>query len=251
MARLTRGERFKDARTVHNKHGSQTMAEVYNATGVSASLIKELEDESERDFGYKKVAKLAVYYGVSVDWLLGLTEDHSRIPSAIDQLGLSDKVIKWFAQIKTLKNRDVIWDINPVFENTFFQCLVYSVLDYFNAAQAEEIYDRIHNQFFDFDNVEYSAEDVEKLRKRFDTAVLDIAESGKYGPSISTYLRAHNQLWGNDTSAPDLTALIASVSGIADISAYGANKALVNLLESMRETAKKEVTDMMAEQAEG
>lgn len=69
---LTRGERFKDARTVHNQHGHQTMAQVHKATGISASLIQELEDDSDRDFGYCKIVKLAEHYGVSVDWLVGL-----------------------------------------------------------------------------------------------------------------------------------------------------------------------------------
>ncbi len=69
---LTRGERFKDARTVYNQHGPQTMAQVHKATGISASLIQELEDDSDRDFGYCKITKLAEHYGVSVDWLVGL-----------------------------------------------------------------------------------------------------------------------------------------------------------------------------------
>ena len=95
MARLTRGERFKDARLEHNKNGSQTMAEVAKTTGVSASLIKELEDDnSTRDFGYKKIAELAKHYGVSADWLLGLTEDHSISPCATDELSLSEGAIE-------------------------------------------------------------------------------------------------------------------------------------------------------------
>lgn len=74
-ATLTRGERFKDARTVHNQHGNQAMEQVYKATGVSASLIKDLEADSERDCGYLKIAKLAKHYGVSIDYLLGLVEN--------------------------------------------------------------------------------------------------------------------------------------------------------------------------------
>lgn len=95
MPTLTRGERFKDARTVHNKNGSQTMAEVSTATGVSASLIKELEDdESTRDFGYKKIVALAKHYGVSVSWLLKLTNDHRIHPCATDELSLSEGAIE-------------------------------------------------------------------------------------------------------------------------------------------------------------
>lgn len=102
MAYLTRGERFKDARLVHNKNGSQTMAEVAKATGVSASLIKELEDDdSTRDFGYKKIAELAKHYGVSANWLLELTDDHKILPCATDELSLSEgaiEAIRYYAE---------------------------------------------------------------------------------------------------------------------------------------------------------
>lgn len=102
MAYLTRGERFKDARLVHNKNGSQTMAEVAKATGVSASLIKELEDDdSTRDFGYKKIAELARHYGVSANWLLELTDDHKILPCATDELSLSEgaiEAIRYYAE---------------------------------------------------------------------------------------------------------------------------------------------------------
>ena len=74
MCNLTRGERFKDARIVHNQHGSQSMDEVYATTGVSASMIKDLEDDQkERSVGYDKIAALAKHYGVSSDYLLGLS----------------------------------------------------------------------------------------------------------------------------------------------------------------------------------
>ena len=95
MVNLNRGERFKDARLVHNKIGSETMAEVAKATGVSASLIKELEDDSStRDFGYKKIAELAKHYGVSANWLLELTDDHRVLPCATDELLLSESAVE-------------------------------------------------------------------------------------------------------------------------------------------------------------
>lgn len=94
MSYLTRGERFKDARLEKNKNGRQTMAEVEKATGVSASLIKELEDDdSTRDFGYKKIAALAKHYGVSANWLLELSDDHRILPCATDELLLSESAV--------------------------------------------------------------------------------------------------------------------------------------------------------------
>ena len=95
---LTRGERFKDARTVYNQHGHQTMAQVHKATGVSTSLIQELEDDSDRDFGYCKIVKLAEHYGVSIDWLLGLAPAKTvdpEIQGVCKYTGLSEASVKY------------------------------------------------------------------------------------------------------------------------------------------------------------
>ena len=64
MRTLSIGERFKDARIVHNQHGKQTMSEVEAATGVSKSMISGLENDSGRDIGYTNIIALAKHYGV-------------------------------------------------------------------------------------------------------------------------------------------------------------------------------------------
>ena len=101
MARLTRGERFKDARIDHNRNGKQTMDEVATATGVSKSLIQSLEDDSvNRSVGYDKVAKLAAHYRVTTDFLLGLSADPSPMPSVVNDLGLSLKAVDAIEQLE-------------------------------------------------------------------------------------------------------------------------------------------------------
>ena len=103
MTALTRGERFKDARTVHNQHKKQTMDEVAAATGVSKALIHALEtDGNNRSVGYDKVAKLAAHYGVSANWLLCLDGDYHIHPTATDELGLSQNNVEY------LKNPSVV-----------------------------------------------------------------------------------------------------------------------------------------------
>lgn len=101
MAVLSRGERFKDARTIYNQHGKQTMKVVEEATGVSASAIKDLEDDnSTRSVGYDKVASLSKHYGVTADWLLGLYPYPHREHSAVDELGLSPATIQSIKRLK-------------------------------------------------------------------------------------------------------------------------------------------------------
>ena len=101
MVRLTRGERFKDARVVYNVHKKQTMDEVAAATGVSKSLIQSLEaDDVNRSVGYDKVAKLAAHYRVTTDFLLGLSDDPFPMPSVVDDLGLSLKAVDAIEQLE-------------------------------------------------------------------------------------------------------------------------------------------------------
>ena len=201
--------------------------------------------------GYETLVKIADHFNVSADYLLGRTEDPHRQPCAIDELGISEKVINWFHTLKTLKKHGNCPNVNQVFENPFFQHIVYCISDYMNASKAEEIYEQLLDQHFDYEHVEYSSEEGRVQNEKFEAAILDIADSNIYGSTISTLLRANCQLWGYHTSTPDLAAIIAEKSGIANISAYSVNKYLVNLLDSLRETIKEEVRKEISAKAEG
>ena len=93
------GERFKNARVVHNRHGLQSTKVVSEQTGISTSIINALENKT-RSVGYEKVIILAKHYGVSIDWLSCLTDDPSPQPCAADELGLSYKAIETIKRMK-------------------------------------------------------------------------------------------------------------------------------------------------------
>lgn len=110
-------ERFNNARTEYNINGKETMAQVTKATGVPQSAISDLERDpnidadhatAPRKVAYQTVAILAKHYGVSADYLLGLSDDPKRIPSAIDELGLSPEAIEGIKRIGRIaaKNRE-------------------------------------------------------------------------------------------------------------------------------------------------
>lgn len=147
MCTLSRGERFKDARLVHNKNGKQSMDDVYTATGVSASMIKDLEDdEKERSVGYDKIAILAKHYGVSTDYLLSLTNDPKRTPCATDELGLSAQSINWLSLLASSPDRSRYTKyLSALFEMKNFQEFVYLLFDYFSALKAQSIAGSILN----------------------------------------------------------------------------------------------------------
>lgn len=142
MSRLTRGERFKDARTVFNKNKKETMDEVFAATGVSKSAIQALEDDSiSRSVGYDKVAKLSEHYGVSADYLLCLSDDHRLAHSAVDELGLSEKAISWLERLKFQGECDSNYkkNINSIFEDTLFQKAFFNMVNYILALDVETL----------------------------------------------------------------------------------------------------------------
>ena len=71
--------RFKDARTKYNVNGHESVKEVSKATGITGSLIDDLETTTaKRDVGYSKIKTLAKHYGVSADFLLGLSDVPTR-----------------------------------------------------------------------------------------------------------------------------------------------------------------------------
>ena len=73
---------------------TQIIDAVAKETGIKKSMISELEDDDKnRDVGYSSIAKLAKHYGVSADWLLGLTNDPHIDPPAVDELGLSKAAV--------------------------------------------------------------------------------------------------------------------------------------------------------------
>lgn len=135
MRNLTRGERFKDARIVHNQHGSQSMDEVYSATGVSASMIKDLEDErKERSVGYDKIAILAEHYGVSSDYLLGLSTyptTNKDLEFVCKYTGLNESSVKYLKSLLDIYNSPIDpsqipknakrWLVGPEYYQRFYE----------------------------------------------------------------------------------------------------------------------------------
>lgn len=89
---MKEANRFKLARTQHNQHGTQSVKEVANVTGITKSLIDDLESTAgkPRNVSYLKVKTLAEHYGVSSDYLLGI----SSVPSVNMNIQTVCKVTK-------------------------------------------------------------------------------------------------------------------------------------------------------------
>ena len=89
--KLTVQERLKDLRVVDF---DLTLEELAERTGLSRSALGKYEsDENAKDISPFAILTLAKFYGVSTDYLLGLTENKNHPNTELNALQLSDDAI--------------------------------------------------------------------------------------------------------------------------------------------------------------
>ncbi len=261
MVKLTRGERFKDARIVHNIHKKQTMDDVSAATGVGKSTIQALEDDNiERSVGYDKVAKLASHYHVTTDYLLGLTDDPSPTPNAVDELGLPESTIRYLAGIKQSENKELSQAVYSFLNSEDFPLFIYQIHLYFAAKKAAVVFDYVSKKMIEFTTGEYFVSSHEynngkprqevvhglldfydEFEKKYTSTVYEIAKSGKYDQMVSNALIAQCQMLDRSEKELSLFANGTSEKTVSDFSEYNVNKTLWVLLKKMADEELKNV----------
>ena len=90
-AKLTIQERLKDLR-VNDRH--LTLEQLAEATGLSRSALGNYESNDFKDISPFSIATLAQFYGVSTDYLLGLTEQKNHPDAEVLDLHLSDEMLE-------------------------------------------------------------------------------------------------------------------------------------------------------------
>ena len=83
-------ERLKDLR-VEKKLNLEELAEL---TGISKSALGSYELDTPREMNHKNLIALADFYEVSVDYLLGRTENRSLPNAPLSELRLSDATVE-------------------------------------------------------------------------------------------------------------------------------------------------------------
>ena len=86
---LTIQERLKDLRVEREL----TLEQLEQRTGISKSALGSYETEDYKDISHTSIVTLAKFYGVSADYLLGLTETKNHPNAALAELHLSDGMI--------------------------------------------------------------------------------------------------------------------------------------------------------------
>lgn len=197
---LTRAERFKDARTVHNKHGSQTINEVAEQTGIAKSMISALEnDEIDRDVGYQNIAKLAKHYGVTSDFLLGLAEKNLTL----NKKELSIFELPRFAcAVNSLRNNldKHEWKVYRRIIETQTSKLLYSLYDYAFAHSALKEYKRIFHEISkDYDEIaESGLYPYKEIFDRTKTELIKRIDAGFYFEAVARQLKKQLSLINED-----------------------------------------------------
>lgn len=128
MTNAERAKRFKDART-QSLHGAETLAQVYAATGISASAISNLENpNNSRVPSAKIVSVLAEHYGVNAAWLMGQTDSPSlneNSQALTNIIGFSPKAAEKLT--KLMADEKYRRSINELIESDRFDRMLLSI----------------------------------------------------------------------------------------------------------------------------
>ena len=133
--KLTLQEKLRDLRD----EKKMTLSDLAGATGIPLSTLQRMESNEDIRIGYQDVAALATFYGVSADYLFGLTDNRQHRHIAVDALHLSDPAIETLKGGK-LNNRLVSELLaHPAFSRTLSALEVYidrKVLPQMNTINA-------------------------------------------------------------------------------------------------------------------
>ena len=93
---LRLSEKLKDLRMERNLKLVEVAENVIvDGAPISASTLQRLEDTDKTfNTGYKEIMALAKFYGVSADYLMGLTDNRQYRNIAVDELSLTDGAIE-------------------------------------------------------------------------------------------------------------------------------------------------------------
>lgn len=87
---LTIQEKLKDLRVERGL----TLEQLEKHTGISRSALGQYENNEYKDISHTGIVTLAKFYGVSTDYLLGLTENKNHPNTELAELHLNDEMIE-------------------------------------------------------------------------------------------------------------------------------------------------------------
>lgn len=143
--KLTTGEKLKDLRVERHLKLEELSKEVL----IAASTLSNYENDENYDISAVNIVALADYYGVSVDYLLGRTDNRTETRTEIEELHLDDEVIEILKNSR-VNNRllcDLIKDSDflklladiEIYVDGIVQLQIDNINSYVNVARKEII----------------------------------------------------------------------------------------------------------------
>ena len=120
-------------RQLIEKH-SITQDSIASCIGVSRQTVSQYVNGIS-DPSFETLGKIADYFNVTTDYLLGRTDDPSPHPSAVDELGLSPGAIIQLRRVAD--NHDALVWLNKFIGSRLFPLLPYIIRQYARAIEDE------------------------------------------------------------------------------------------------------------------
>ena len=224
----------------------KTQQDVADAVGKTRQAIGYYADGSSSP-DWKTIVKLAQFFSVSTDWLLGLTDVQSSdtdMKQVCDYTGLSEKaveqIVEWkYAPINFLSL------LNQVLMSGSFHMMMYHAHDFRDCVIAEQTYWKLWGKYFPEQSIELQKAEGEQRKEAFCVALKKMIEETSFPCSIKNKIWAEHQIWNGNESYEYLRDSLIDVGGFAlsDIYEYRTSKDLSDLLHEIRNGIVASVDD--------
>ncbi len=134
---------------------------------------------------WETLAKIAEFFDVSTDYLVGRTAEPSRLPCAVDDLGLSVDAVKWLKTIAASTDKDSdTKHLSTLMEMSSFQTLLHSLIEFFSALKASSVCGEIVK------SMGFGAADMYPAQETYIEKLRAATQDPQYDNMVQMYLKA-------------------------------------------------------------
>lgn len=205
-------------RAVMDRKPKTTQKELGDSIGKSRQVVSQYcNGESEPP--YETLVQISKHFDVSVDYLLGITNDSKKCPTATDELQLGERSVE---QINAYQDGFLAgrsFDLNFLYTLDSYWAFIDQLMDHAASIAAMQISGRIYKETHDKARASgIDPEMWEEADLRYTDAIRSIAAQKIYNERTSSFLLSMMHLklltWEDD---PNLLFSLHGVQDIADL----------------------------------